>query len=190
MVTALTVMMASGMSSDNQVWAGAIPNNICERNLMSASKRHKIPPGLLYAIGLTESGYKGKLHPYALNVEGKSFFPKSASEALKIYQRETEKGKKLIDLGCMQINFKYHGHAFASLSAMLDPVQNVDYAARFLKRLRQRHGSWSVAIARYHAGDKNHRAQKRYVCHVLNHLVLTGFAKRTQNVQNLCKSTG
>ena len=164
--------------------------NICERNLAAASKRHRIPPGLLYAIGLTESGYRGKLHPYALNVEGKAYFAKSAEEAVQIHNREMRRGRKLIDLGCMQINTKYHRHEFASLLAMLNPAQNVDYAARFLKRLKQRHGTWSLAVARYHAGDKNHLAQKKYVCRVLNNLVLTGFAKRTGKVDKLCKSVG
>ena len=74
------------------------------------------------------------------------------------------KGVKLIDLGCMQINHYYHGDKFVSVRAMFDPARNVEYAARFLKELKQREGSWTMAVARYNAGPNNQPAQKRYVC--------------------------
>jgi len=88
----------------------------------------------------------------------------------------------------MQINVKYHGREFASLEAMLDPSKNVDYAGRFLKQLKSRFGSWSVAVARYHAGDKNHAAQKKYVCRVLHHMIAEGFASATTGTNKLCKT--
>ncbi len=55
----------------------------------------------------------------------------------------------------MQINHHYHGDKFADVEAMFDPAQNVDYAARFLKELRAREGSWTMAVARYNAGPNN-----------------------------------
>ena len=60
----------------------------------------------------------------------------------------------------MQINHYFHAEPFASVKAMLDPAANVDYAARFLKELRSREGSWTMAVARYHAGPNNDPAQK------------------------------
>ncbi len=53
-------------------------------------------------------------------------------------------GATLIDLGCMQINHHYHAEHFKSVEEMLDPRRNVDYAARFLTRLKSRHdtGRW------------------------------------------------
>jgi hypothetical protein len=51
----------------------------------------------------------------------------------------------------MQVNLGYHGHAFASLAEALEPATNVDYAARFLKRLREETRSWDRATARYHS---------------------------------------
>ena len=61
----------------------------------------------------------------------------------------------------MQINHHYHAGHFRSLGDMLDPKQNVDYAARFLLTLKHRHDTWSMAVARYHAGPDNDPAQKR-----------------------------
>ena len=97
-------------------------------------------------------------------------------------------GMKLIDLGCMQINHHYHGDQFASPAEMLDPHRNVDYAARFLANLKRSHKSWSMAVARYHAGPNNDPAQKRYVCRVIANLVATGFGKWTANARSFCNS--
>jgi soluble lytic murein transglycosylase-like protein len=66
----------------------------------------------------------------------------------------------LIDLGCMQINHRYHGAEFSSVGAMLDPHANVDYAARFLARLHARHETWTMAVARYHAGPEQRPGAK------------------------------
>ena len=83
----------------------------------------------------------------------------------------------------MQINHHYHSEHFRNVAAMLDPRQNVDYAARFLARLHARHETWSMAVARYHAGPDNDPAQKRYVCRVIANMVATGFGKWTTNAR-------
>ncbi len=76
--------------------------------------------------------------------------------------------------------------AFSSVGAMLDPAANVDYAARFLKQLRAREGSWTMAVARYHAGPNNDPAQKQYVCRVMENMVATGFGNWTQKARMFC----
>jgi soluble lytic murein transglycosylase-like protein len=160
---------------------------VCERHMAIASKAEGVPLGVLYAVGLTESGRKGSLHPYALNIEGKAVFAKSESDALKAFAGARRKGKKLIDLGCMQINHHYHGGKFKSVKAMLDPALNVKYAARFLRELKAREGSWTMAVARYHAGPNNDPAQKRYICAVIRNLVATGFGNWTAPARKFCK---
>ena len=145
-----------------------------------------MPAGILYAVGLTETGKRGSLQPNALNIEGKAVFPRSAGEALATFENARREGKKLIDLGCMQINHRYHGDHFRSVADMLDPHQNVDYAARFLVSLHARHMTWSMAVARYHAGPDNDPAQKVYVCRVIANMVATGFGKWTPNASAFC----
>lgn len=166
----------------------AASNLVCEKQLAIAAKKYSVPIAVLYAVGLTESGRKGRLHPHALNVEGKTYFPKSIREALGVFTNARREGKVLIDLGCMQINHKYHRAAFRSLNAMFDPAENVDYSARFLRRLKNRHGTWSMAVARYHAGGKNHAAQKKYVCRVLRHMIDQKLARATKTSEKICKS--
>src|SRR5690606_3624123 len=112
-----------------------------------AARRYHVPPGILYAVGLAETGVKGSLQPYALNIEGKAVFARSAAEAEAIFDKARREGATLIDLGCMQINYHYHGSHFRSVADMLEPRQNVDYAARFLATLKKRNDTWSMAVA-------------------------------------------
>ncbi|WP_100003753.1 transglycosylase SLT domain-containing protein [Phyllobacterium zundukense] len=164
----------------------ASAENLCEREMHRASTKYDIPTGILYAVGLTETGHKDSLQPYAMNIEGRAVFMPSAAAAVVKFNEVHSQGAKLIDLGCMQINHYFHASAFSSVSAMLDPATNVDYAARFLKQLRKREGSWTMAVARYHAGPNNDPAQKQYVCRVMENMVATGFGNWTQKARMFC----
>ncbi len=155
--------------------------------MIAAADAENVPLGVLYAVALTETGRKGALHPFALNIEGKSIFADSKEEALAQFARAQRRGKVLIDLGCMQINHHYHGAEFSSVDSMLDPKLNVHYAARFLRQLRMREGSWAMAVARYHAGPNNDPAQTRYICAVIRNLVATGFGSWTPASQQFCR---
>ncbi|WP_163267311.1 lytic transglycosylase domain-containing protein [Chelativorans alearense] len=162
--------------------------NPCEAEILRAAQKYDVPPGILYSVGLTETGVKGSLQPYALNIEGKAVFARSTREAATEFAKARERGARLIDLGCMQINHHYHGDRFGSLAEMLDPRRNVDYAARFLAQLKRRHGTWSMAVARYHAGPDNDPAQKRYLCRVIANMVATGFGEWTPQARSFCHS--
>lgn len=166
--------------------AAVAARNACEAEILRAAERHQVPAGILYAVGLTETGNKGSLHPNALNIEGRAVFASSREAAIREFEQASRAGRKLIDLGCMQINHHYHGQHFNSLNQMLEPRLNVDYAARFLVKLKERHGSWSMAVARYHAGPNNNPAQKKYVCRVISNMVATGFGKWTSEARNFC----
>lgn len=115
-------------------------------------------------------------------------FAQSPDEALAVFQQARSQGAELIDLGCMQINQRYHGDQFTSLEAMLDPEKNVDYAARFLAQLHAKHVTWTMAVARYHAGPNNNPAQKRYVCRVISNLVATGYGVWTPKALDFCSN--
>lgn len=158
----------------------------CERQIEVAARKYGIPEGILYSVGLTETGRKGALSPLAMNIEGKTVFTSSPSEAISRFNQARNGGAKLIDIGCMQINHHYHGAEFASVQEMFDPGRNVEYAARFLKALHDRHETWTMAVARYHAGPNNDPAQKQYVCRVISNLVATGYGKWTPAASRFC----
>lgn len=183
----IAVLAAASISSAAWLPAHAA-GNPCEAEILRAADRYGVPAGILYAVGLAETGRKGSLHPNALNIDGRAVFARTPQEALREFQKARGKGVKLIDLGCMQINHHYHADKFASVGDMLDPRLNVDYAARFLAQLKRRHSTWSMAVARYHAGPNNDPAQKRYVCRVIANMVATGFGQWTPKARSFCHS--
>ncbi len=180
----LAVLAIAALCTSRQATAGV--NNACERHIIAAARRYDIPVGVLYAVGLAETGRQGSLQPYALNVAGRAIFPGSRSAAIEEFRRYYSQGERLIDVGCMQINYKYHGNEFSSMEAMLNPELNVHYAARFLSQLRKSQGSWAMAVARYHAGADNDTAQKRYICRVISNLVAVGFGRWTPQATGFC----
>lgn len=160
--------------------------NVCERELVRAAARHQVPLSMLYAVGMTESGRSGALEPYALNIEGRAAYEPDKAAALRAFRKARANGAKLIDVGCMQINYHYHSDSFATLEDMFDPAKNVAYAARFLSELKQREGTWTKAIARYHAGPNNLPAQKSYVCRVIHSMVAVGMGEWTNEARRYC----
>lgn len=179
-----TIRIAAAFSFS--VLAGQALANACEQEILRAADRYDIPAGILYAVGLTETGRKGSMQPYALNIAGTAVFANSPAEAERRFNDARRSGIRLIDLGCMQINYRWHGEKFASVGQMLEPARNVDYAARFLLELKARHTSWSMAVARYHAGPDNDPAQKRYICRVISNMVATGFGRWTPEARQFC----
>lgn len=180
----LLTLAALGTSISSRAQAST---GVCESEIVAAAAKYNVPAGILYSVGLTETGRKGSLQPYAMNIEGKAYFASSAQEVMSRFSQAQAQGAKLIDLGCMQINYHFHGENFASPGEMLDPKKNVEYAARFLANLHARHETWTMAVARYHAGPNNDPAQKKYVCRVIANLVATGYGKWTPNASAFCQ---
>jgi soluble lytic murein transglycosylase-like protein len=179
-------MVMQFICNGTPVNAAGSDQKTCERFLPAVSRAENVPLGVLYAVGLTETGNKGSLHPYALNIEGKTVFASTKAEAMVHFRQARKSGKKLIDLGCMQVNHHYHGSNFESPEAMLDPRTNIIYAARFLKNLRSSQGSWTAAVARYHASPRNKTAQRSYICTVIKNLVASDFGKWTPESRAFC----
>lgn len=144
----------------------------CERLAAQAAERHGLPPGLIRAVALTETGRtvdgQYRAWPWAINVAGQGHYPDNKAEALARLRDLRARDMRSFDVGCMQINYRWHGQEFESLEAMLDPATNTDYAARYLARLRQREGSWDAAIRRYHSSDRRRGAA--YLERVRSHM--------------------
>ncbi len=130
---------------------------VCQRAGLEAERKADLPPGLLHAIGLVESGRldpaTGQVAawPWTINANGAGRLFESQSEALAETRALQRRGVTSIDVGCFQINLLQHPDAFASLEEAFDPVANATYAARFLLALHARTGSWENAIAAYHS---------------------------------------
>ena len=145
----LVVIIA--MSSANVSNAAELKSLIAQ-----AEKTHNIPKDLLLSIALVES----RVNPYALSVKGKAIISKSTSDVKNKLQEYLRDGYSNIDIGVMQINYRWHREKFTNLDEMLDPAANIEYAARFLKQLYDTHGSWIQAVRHYHSATPGHH--KRY----------------------------
>jgi soluble lytic murein transglycosylase-like protein len=191
MMSRLAALVAAAVFTSSPAVAlevgGAQGPRLCEREMLRASEKHGVPVGVLYAVGLTETGRGDTLRPYALNIEGDASYDMDKDTALRRFASARARGAKLIDVGCMQINHHFHAEHFRSVEQMLEPAANVDYAARFLKELKTREGSWTMAVARYHAGPNNDPAQKRYVCRVIANMVAAGFGAWTKQSRAFCE---
>jgi hypothetical protein len=128
---------------------------LCERALANGARRGGVPPQVLHAISLTETGRNsgGRLRPWpwAINREGKGFWFKTRDEALAFAKDSLAQGRRSFDVGCTQINYRWHGQAFSSLEQMFDPEATATYAAQFLRNLYEERGSWSEAAGAYHS---------------------------------------
>jgi len=131
-------------------------DQVCLQKIRSEERAHRIPSGLLAAIGFTESGRtvasgRRAVWPWTVNVEGEGHFFDSKADAVKFVADKLTDGVESIDVGCMQINLKHHPDAFASLDDAFDPSTNVAYGADFLKSLHDQTNGWLAAARRYHS---------------------------------------
>lgn len=129
----------------------------CVKEIFSAQDKYGIPNNLLLAIGIQEAGRKVEgvvtVWPWSVNANGEGSYHGTDVDAIDWTKELKNAGKRSIDVGCMQINLRWHPQAFADLNAAFNPKANVDYAARFLKSLFLETADWRKAAGRYHSRD-------------------------------------
>lgn len=146
---------------------------LCDRAIRAAAARHDVPLRLMRAVSLVESGKTVPMTdggsarvawPWTVNMEGAGRWFDDRASAIDYVQRERGRGARSFDVGCMQVNHLWHGEAFRSIADMFDPEQNADYAARFLRSLKEEAGDWFVAAGNYHSRTpKFHQAYRAKV---------------------------
>lgn len=139
-------------------------SEICDSAAVVASRESGVPLDVLRAISLTETGRKsdGRLAPWpwTVNMEGIGKWFDDVGTAQAYVDRHFARGARSFDVGCFQINYKWHGRAFTSIEEMFDPISNARYAARFLAELHAEFGDWSRAAGAYHS--RTPKYAKRY----------------------------
>jgi len=137
----------------------AVPHQgrLCTAAIRAVERTFDLPEGLLMAVALTETGRRiGDTltpWPWSINAAGEGAWLDDRVAALERVRDLQQSGIESIDVGCMQVNLKWHEAAFSSLEAAFDPGTNVAYAARHLKELRATSRDWLEAAGRYHSGD-------------------------------------
>ncbi|MBD3785479.1 MAG: transglycosylase SLT domain-containing protein [Sphingomonadales bacterium] len=133
---------------------------LCEGAAVEASRRSGVPVSVLKAISLTETGRKSggsfRPWPWTVNMEGTGHWFETLDEARAYVFKEFKRGARSFDVGCFQINYKWHNQAFSSIDQMFDPLSNAMYAAKFLGELYAETGDWTAAAGAYHSRTKEY----------------------------------
>ncbi len=146
------VAMASTASAREQASSIA---SLCDLAAQQAAQDQGIPIDVMRTITRTETGRGGKNGlqpwPWTVNMEGAGKWFDTENEARQYAIAHFDRGARSFDVGCFQINYRWHGHAFESIDQMFNPVVNAQYAARFLNELYEEFGNWSQAAGAYHS---------------------------------------
>lgn len=157
--------IAEAMPTKARTLSGDIGDGmLCGQAAAFVEKRMGLPKNLLRAVGLTESGMRVNgtrtPWPWTINVHGKGYRFNSKAEAIAAVVNFQRQGKKVIDIGCFQVNIHYHPEAFSSLEEAFDPLHNAAYAGSFLRALNLEMRDWKLAVAAYHS--RNHERGSAY----------------------------
>lgn len=127
------------------------PAGLCLDAASTAAARTGVPYDVLLAITRVETGRNNRPWPWTVNFGGEGRWFDSADEAEASVAEAVEQGVTNLDLGCFQLNYRWHANHFASIGDMLDPQQNALYAAEFLAGHFAQTGDWALAAAAYHS---------------------------------------
>lgn len=161
----LQVSIASGakQASEEPQTAKAIPaSSFFDEAFSHACSRYGVPKTLALAIAHHESS----MQPWALNVAGKSFFPATKEEALRITAVAIEQ-QRSFDVGLMQVNSWWLNKLQIAPEVAIIPRNNIMLGVWILAQEIQRHGFNWKAVGAYHS--PTHSRQRRYAYSIAQH---------------------
>lgn len=137
-----------------------------------------IPPEVLYGIAMSESGDKlrsghFKPWPWTLNIAGVARRYPNRMAAWKGLTFFLNRGIRSIDVGLMQVNWRYHHDKLGTPWRALEPAHNARTGAKILRAEYQKTGEWKQAIGCYHSPGKKTAQRlraKRYTDRVMRNI--------------------
>lgn len=139
----------------------ALPGaDVCEWAARQAAEEKGVPIDIMGALTLTETGRRmeGAVRPWAwsANAEGEGTWFDDPQSAIAFAQDRVDQGRTNVDIGCFQLNYRWHGENFASVAQMFDPLENARYAANFVSQLHAQTGDWRSAAGAFHSRTQVH----------------------------------
>ena len=130
--------------------------NLCEEAADAVAAQMGVPLTILQVISLAESGKSRRdgttvAWPWTVHANGQGHWFARASDAISAVEHLISMGETNIDIGCFQLNYRWHGDKFESIAQMFDPRQNARIAAKFLYDLHREQGDWRRAAGTYHS---------------------------------------
>jgi Transglycosylase SLT domain len=132
----------------------------------SIASERSIPSAVLYAVALTESGKqvasKGVYRPWpwTLNVAGRGYFFDSRLAAWQALTGWLKDGERSVDIGLMQVNWRYHEERLGTPWQALDPYHNLRVGAEILQACYTTRQDWWASVGCYHAPANPERADQ------------------------------
>lgn len=125
-----------------------------------------IDPHLLYAVALAESAYSpvknargAAPYPWTLRLPNKPIYAPSKAHATEELFKVL-KYTSSVDVGLMQINWRWHKHRVKRPEDLLDPLTNVRIGADILlENIRRSPSDLVAALGRYHSHSVKKRNQ-------------------------------
>ena len=154
-LTTALVLSRAGLSQD------AVPVGY-----RTVAAERGIPDDVLYAVALTESGKSMKTAgeyrpwPWTLNVAGRGYFFESRLSAWQALTAWLEQGERVIDIGLMQVNWRYHEERLGTPWQALEPYHNLRVGAGILQACYSQRQDWWESVGCYHAPANPDRADR------------------------------
>ena len=162
-------LLASGiyLGAVGSLRAREDPARICDAAAEHVAQQTGVPLSVLHTIAQTETGPSSgdalRPWPWTVNMQGKGVWFDTEDQARAYVFRHFKQGARNFDVGCFQINYRWHGQAFNSIEEMFDPLINARYAAEFLGDLYSELGDWAQAADTYHS--RTQKSADRYMAH-------------------------
>jgi hypothetical protein len=117
-----------------------------------------IPPKIFFSIAMVESRkkiYSTKVMPWpwTLNVEGKAYRYMNRKQAWVALNKFVAQ-EKIVDIGLMQVNWKYHKSKLRTTWEALDPFHNMRVSAQILQGCYAHKENWWACVGAYHSPGK------------------------------------
>jgi hypothetical protein len=158
------ILILSTFSASASLDKELLESKKCSNMFSYFEEIHNLPENTLHAISLQETQKAHSKHPvgivwpWTITSKGKGYHFNTKDEAIAFAKEQIALGNNSIDVGCMQINMKYHPNAFASVEEALSPKHNIAYAAKLLKESFNRFQNWNKAIGSYHSMQEERSA--------------------------------
>ena len=144
------ILMGSTCAAQDRGFA-----NLCDQAARYAADNSDVPLEILLAVARVETGRTQNNQllpwPWTVNLQGKGHWFDTADQAIDFADSQLAIGVENFDVGCFQINLRWHGAEFSTFGDVFDPQTNATYAAKFLTELYESEGSWKQAVAAFHS---------------------------------------
>ena len=125
-----------------------------------------IPVKLFYAVALAESGKtiasmnRRRPWPWTLNIAGEGVYFNTRWEAWRALDQSLRAGQDSVDIGLMQVNWRFHQDRLGNSWLALEPYHNLTVGADIFKNCYKNRRDWWASVGCYHAPSDSVRARK------------------------------